>query len=765
MGDLVIRFGAVTAGFDKGVSRVRKHLATAGAAAARLGARFAAASASAAVGGARLLATSAASRAAGASMLLAAAGAKTLSIGFAGIVRTARVAGGAIAALAGGAKSLAVGLWSAASAAGGFIASLAPLTGGLAFVLLARSGEMFNQKMRQSLAIMGDVAEATKRKMREVAFGVAKATIFSASQAAEAYYFLASAGLKAEASIAALPSVAAFAQAGVFDLGEAVSLLTDALSALGMKSKDPQQNLANMIYLSDLLVKSNTLADANVRQFATALAGPFAGQLRAMQIPLTEGIALLNLMAERGQKGEEASTAAMVFLRDMPRAIGKNRAAFERYGITLTDVNRNLLSLPEIIQNTTKRLGKMSHVARAVAKDKLGMTRSLAVVIDKLNEGSHELRDFEKKLKAAGGTTKEVADKQMTPFQEGWAAFSATFTKVGSELMEWLGPKLGRAMSWVAKHWRKFQVTVQAVWAIVATGTQELGGLIRDVFTLTWDYVGGLMGPARGLLTYTLRRMVDTLDVMLGSVEGWSAGIKHLFKEVALAVERVWTNALHGMKSTFLDLVLVAGEQLSKLNTLIGDTLNSIGKQLEQRPGLKAFIGALTGQTAITGAFTAPTVVGDALDATTDAALAEQKRLDAKHEAYQRDWERRVAAERKQWADRKRELPRLSDKFGQKVGGDYWTPPMRPDVGEPKAAGAGGEVGLGGQPRYAAALQAGSSAAYSRILEASRDKQQKPLEDIKKTNAEIAKNTATAADVAKRAARTEPVVAVEIPGG
>jgi hypothetical protein len=78
--------------------------------------------------------------------------------------------------------------------------------------------------------------------------------------------------LDAEASIAALPRVAQFAQAGMFDMSRATDLLTDAQSALGLTIRDDAvKNMENMIKVSDVLVRANTLSNATVEQFSTSL--------------------------------------------------------------------------------------------------------------------------------------------------------------------------------------------------------------------------------------------------------------------------------------------------------------------------------------------------------------------------------------------------------------------------------------------------------------------------------------------------------------
>ena len=129
----------------------------------------------------------------------------------------------------------------------------------------------FAQGMASSLAIVDNVNAQTQARMELTAKQVAFHTRFSTADAAKSYFFLESAGLTVEQSIAALPVAAKFAQAGMFDMSLATNLLTDAQSALGLTVDDSAQNMRNMMVVSDALVAANTLANASVEQFSKAL--------------------------------------------------------------------------------------------------------------------------------------------------------------------------------------------------------------------------------------------------------------------------------------------------------------------------------------------------------------------------------------------------------------------------------------------------------------------------------------------------------------
>ena len=185
----------------------------------------------------------------------------------------------------------------------------------------------FEDKMTQSLAIM-QTTTAQQDQMAMAARNVATETTISADQSAEAFFFLASAGLDAEQSIAALPQVAKFAQAGMFDMATATDLATDAQSALGLSSKDAQENLRNLTRVTDVLVKANTLANASVQQFAEALTTKAGAALKVVNKDVEEGVAVLAAFADRGVKGAEGGEKLNQVLRDIPRATAKNGEAF-----------------------------------------------------------------------------------------------------------------------------------------------------------------------------------------------------------------------------------------------------------------------------------------------------------------------------------------------------------------------------------------------------------------------------------------------------
>jgi len=301
----------------------------------------------------------------------------------------------------------------------------------------------FDSKLNQSLAIMGDVSDALRTDMADAAREVAKTTTFSADQAAESFFFLASAGLDAEASIAAMPEVAKFAQAGMFDMALATDLLTDAQSALGMTIRDDAvANMENMVRVSDTLVRANTLANASVEQFSTALTTKAGAALRALGKDVEEGVSVLAAFADQGIKGELAGTQLAIVLRDLSTKAIKNKEDFEALGIEVFDANGEMRNLGDIIGNLETVLAGMSDETQKATLLQAGFSDKSLAALTALLGTSDAIKTYEAELRKAGGTTDTIASKQLDTMSAQFELAKSKIKDVGIEIGSNLAPML-----------------------------------------------------------------------------------------------------------------------------------------------------------------------------------------------------------------------------------------------------------------------------------------------------------------------------------
>jgi TP901 family phage tail tape measure protein len=358
--------------------------------------------------------------------------------------------------------------------------------GGLAVGITKATREFieFEDALNQSLAIMNTTV-AQQEKMTQAARDVATSTRISATESAESFFFLASAGLDAEQSIAALPQVAKFAQAGMFDMSLATDLATDAQSALGLTVESAGQNLENLTRVTDVLVKANTLANASVQQFSEALTTKAGAALKVVNKDIEEGVAVLAAFADRGVKGAEAGDKLNQVLRDIPRATAKNSSEFAALGLSMFDTQGNMKNVADIIEELDRVLGPMSDELKASTLDQLGLNRGVADAVKILSGAGGQIREYEAALRSSGGATQEVADKQIDSLQGQADILRDRFSVLGATIIEEFEPAIRSAIegtSDFAQEMTDSMPEIKAYFKVLKENTDTyglFGGVVR----------------------------------------------------------------------------------------------------------------------------------------------------------------------------------------------------------------------------------------------------------------------------------------------
>ena len=413
--------------------------------------------------------------------------------------------------------------------AGQVAASVGVAVGALAAVSVKAFAD-FDAAMTKSTAIMGGISDTMKGEMSDAAREVAKATTFSAAQAAESFFFLASAGLDAEQSIAAMPKVANFAQAGMFDMALATDLLTDAQSALGLSVDDTQQNMENMARVSDVLVRANVLANASVQQFSEALTNKAGAALKALGKDVEEGVAVLAAFADQGIKGDYAGTQLGIVLRDLSTKAIKNGSAFRSMGIEVFDSTGEMNNMADIIGDLEGALSGMSDETQKATLLQLGFSDKSLASLQALLGTSDAIREYESELRNAAGTTDEVAQNQLTSFSAQLDLMKSKFVDIGIEIGSRLAPALqtfvGSMDPIIAQLTPALVTLFEALLPVFEQVLAEMPALIESIIPII---------PAFGDITETILALANvTLPILtaaLDSVVPFITGLTGFFAE------------------------------------------------------------------------------------------------------------------------------------------------------------------------------------------------------------------------------------------
>src|SRR5690625_4114830 len=184
----------------------------------------------------------------------------------------------------------------------------------------------------------GDELDQLRAKAREMG----AATMFSASEAADAMGFLAMAGFDTNEVLEAIPGTLQLAASAQMDLGRAADIVSNILTGYGKTTEE-------LAHVNDVLVASFTSANTNLEQLGEAMkyAGPVAS---SAGVQFEEAAAALSLMGNAGIQGSMAGTSLRGALSRILSPTDAAAGAMERAGLSFTDAQERILPLVDILE-------------------------------------------------------------------------------------------------------------------------------------------------------------------------------------------------------------------------------------------------------------------------------------------------------------------------------------------------------------------------------------------------------------------------------
>lgn len=198
----------------------------------------------------------------------------------------------------------------------------------------------FDEQMSKVQAISGATGEEFDQ-LREKAREMGASTKYSASEAGEAFEYMGMAGWKAEQMVEGIPAILNLAAASGEELGTTSDIVTDALTAFGLKAEDAGR-------FADVLAAASTNANTNVAMMGESFkyVAPVAGSLGYS----VEDVAVaLGLMANSGIKADMAGTSLRNMFQRMAKPTKESSEAMQRLGLSLYDSEGNMYSFGQIM--------------------------------------------------------------------------------------------------------------------------------------------------------------------------------------------------------------------------------------------------------------------------------------------------------------------------------------------------------------------------------------------------------------------------------
>ena len=255
-------------------------------------------------------------------------------------------------------------------------------------------GMNFEAEMSKVASISGATGDEFQ-KLIDKAKEMGSKTKFSATESAQAMEYMAMAGWKTQDMVGGLKGIMDLAAASGEDLATTSDIVTDALTAFGLKASDST-------HFADVLAKASSNANTNVAMMGETFkyVAPVAG---ALGYSVEDCSVAIGLMANSGIKASQAGTSLRQMLSRMAKPTDEAQAAMDKLGVSLTDSAGNMKSLDTVmgdLRNGFKGLSKaeQTQLAASLAGQE-AMSGLLAIVnasdgdFDKLKNSIYNCKD------------------------------------------------------------------------------------------------------------------------------------------------------------------------------------------------------------------------------------------------------------------------------------------------------------------------------------------------------------------------------------
>ena len=272
-------------------------------------------------------------------------------------------------------------------------------------------GMQFDKSMSNVKAISGATEEEFD-KLQAKAMEMGKKTSFSASQAADAFGYMAMAGWKTEDMLDGIEGIMNLAAASGEELATTSDIVTDALTGFGLKAEDAG-------HFADVLAVVSSNASTNVSLMGETFkyVAPVASSLGVSAEDAAESI---GLMANANIKASQAGTALRSILTRLATNAGASSKSLgaldiltEELGVDFYDSEGKVRDFSDILDEARTAWGKLSQEDEANFGKKIAGQEGMSAWLALMKASQSDIDKLRTSLDNADGTAASMADTML----------------------------------------------------------------------------------------------------------------------------------------------------------------------------------------------------------------------------------------------------------------------------------------------------------------------------------------------------------------
>ena len=451
----------------------------------------------------------------------------------------------------------------------------------------------FDTSMSQVQATMGITKDAmselngesvnTVEALRDLAKQMGSETAFSASECADAMNYLALAGYDTQEIYDTLPTVLNLAAAGGIDLASASDMVTDAMSALGMETREADT-------MVDQMSKTASTTNTSVAQLGEAIL-TIGATAKTVKGGTAELNTALGILANNGIKGAEGGTHLRNVILALQSPTDKAAACMESLGVEVYDSEGNMRSLNDIMGDLNTSMDGMTSAEKQNIISSIFNKTDLAAVNSLLSNTGDSWDSLQQSITESGGAAQQMADTQLDNLSGQITILKSALEGLAISFGESLMPKIRAAAKKIQEFVDKLNgmndeqketvVKIAAVVAAIGPMLILFGKITSTVGTAMKGFSGLTKGIAKlGVKIAGSSGSITGLGSALGAVAGPVLAVVAVIGTLAAAFATLWkTN--DEFRENIIGTWNQIKETVSGFCQGIVDRLNSLGFEFE----------------------------------------------------------------------------------------------------------------------------------------------------------------------------------------
>lgn len=315
----------------------------------------------------------------------------------------------------------------------------------------------FDTEIRKVNSVVGGTAK-TMKELSVIAREVGASTNFTASQAAQGLYNLASAGLKVEEQGKAIKDTLYFAGATAIELSQATDIVSSAMRQFNIEAENTSR-ITNVMAAAI----SSSRASADRLQASLMYVGPIAG---TMNVSLEETISILAKLYDAGMEGSQAGTTLRSAMLRLTAPTGEMKKVLADLGITMADIDIKTNGLINVFSKLNE-----AHITEAQAAELFGQEG--INIIRVIRQQKSELENYRNEI--------TNTNKALQMYKDQTAGAQGDTDRLGSSVQE-LGLKIG--------------TTLQPSVSAITKGLKSLTDTMNDWYYAVTDGIASMVFTA-----------------------------------------------------------------------------------------------------------------------------------------------------------------------------------------------------------------------------------------------------------------------------